>query len=251
MHWLTSSIVWMKHGFLRGFGDYKSKLLLLAEREHPTLAATLVTNGQHNCSLPVINTHPAIANTKFENEQLHTERDYTISCGVGAGTYEWAGVHQSDVIPSEHLLPKCVFRKCRECLSPVEPADPQSWIGISKQAIFLVVNNQSLCKNQLGGSYLFFESLEFIHLPLFVSKAGFKGPREKDLYFVPQMSCSRQGDKWSFIFVSFPLNSCGVLSRLSAFLQSGTGWDFRPERKLGGLWDICTLREAVVLWLVW
>lgn len=251
MHWLTSSIVWMKHGFLRGFGDYKSQLLLLAEREHPTLAATLVTNGQHNCSLPVINTHPTIANTKFENEQLHTERDYTISCRVGAGTNEWAGVHQSDVIPSEHLLQKSVFRKCRECLSPVEPADPQSWIGISKQAIFLVVNNQSLCKNQLGGSYLFFESLEFIHLPLFVSKAGFNGPREKDLYFVPQMSCSRQGDKWSFIFVSFPLNSCGVLSRLSAFLQSGTGWDFRPERKLGGLWDICTLREGVVLWLVW
>lgn len=152
--------------------------------------------------------------------------------------------------PSEHLLLKSVFRKCRECLSPVEPAEPQSWIAISKQAIFLVVNNQSLCKNQLGGFYLFFESLEFIHLPLFISKAEFKGPREKDLYFVPRMSCSRQGGKWSFIFVSSPLNSSGVLSSLSAFLQSRTGWDFRPERKLGGLWDICTLCEGAVLWQV-
>lgn len=187
---------------------------------------------------------------KFKNEQLHTERDCTISCGVGAGTYEWAGVHQLDVIPSGHLLLKSVFRKCSKCLSPVEPADPQSWIGISKQAIFLVVNNQSLCKNQLRGSYLFFENLEFIHLPLFISKAGFKGPREKDLYFVPQMSCSRQGGKWSFIFVSSPLNSSGVLSSLSAFLQSGTGWDLRPERKLWGLWVICTLCEGVLLWLV-
>lgn len=73
----------MKHGFLCGFGDYKSKLLLLAERGCPTLASTLVTNGQYNYSLPLINTHPATANTEFENEQLHTERDCTISCGVG------------------------------------------------------------------------------------------------------------------------------------------------------------------------
>ena len=58
---------------------------------------------------------------------------------------------------------------------------------LSKQAIFLVVNNQAFCEDQLGGPHLFFESLEFIHPPLFNSKAGVKGSREKDLYSVPQV----------------------------------------------------------------
>lgn len=153
----------------------------------------------------------------------------TAQSAAGWGRNLWMScVHQLDVIPSGHLLPKSVFRKCRECLSPVEPADPQSWTGISKQAIFLVVNNQPLCKNQLGGSYLFFESLEFIHLPLFISKAGFKGPREKDLYFVPQMSCSRQGGKWSFIFVSSPLDSSEYFWVSLIFYS----------RELVGTWDL-------------
>lgn len=53
------------YGFLCGFGDLKPRLLLLEEHPLSTLATALVTYRQGNCGLPVINTHPAIANTKI------------------------------------------------------------------------------------------------------------------------------------------------------------------------------------------
>lgn len=179
----------------------------------------------------------------------YTLKETEWSAAGGGGSMNETVLTQSDEIPSP--LPKSVFSK-EQTAVPVEPVDPQGWIGISKQAIFLVVNNQVLRKDQLGGPHLFFETLEFIHLPLLKLKSRVQGIQWERPIFCPSdvlgWAAGWEGGGveggWGFVFVSSPLrirSACFQASLDSP--QPGPGWDFwtmpshgtRPERKLRSL----------------
>lgn len=108
---------------------------------------------------------------------------------------------------------------------PVEPEEPQSWTGISNQATFLVVNNQPLCKNQLGGSHLFFEGLTSVHPSSFVIlKSRVQGiQRERPIFCL--LDFLGVGDRGSFLY-----------HFLLEFKQSTfKSLSFSPARELDGI----------------
>lgn len=71
---------------------------------------------------------------------------------MGRGKYKPMnenGVQQSDRILSSAASLRAFPAKCNG-MYLVKQAEPEDRIGIFKQTIFLVVNNQRLCENQLG-----------------------------------------------------------------------------------------------------